>query len=765
MKKSIVENLNFSQAEAVLCIEKPLIIFAGAGTGKTRVITHKIAYLLSLGISPCSILAVTFTNKAAIEMKKRVIDLVPKTGSNVWISTFHSFCSYFLRTEALKIGVPSDFSIYNFADQKCVLKDCFKELNIDENKFVVSNIADRISRAKDDLRSPVNMTTKFNTENTLFANTVAEIYELYQKKMKNAGSLDFGDLIMQTVLAFQMYPILLDYYQGKYKYIMVDEYQDTNYAQYVLVKLLAAKYHNICVCGDDDQSIYSWRGADVNNILSFEKDYPNSRSIKLEQNYRSTPKILSVAYQVVKHNTARVDKRLWTQNCDDGCVKVLRTRNENDEALKIAKLIYLDVYSGKYNFSDFAIFYRTNAQSRVFEDAFRRICIPYTLIGTLKFYDRAEIKDIVAYLKFIHNQNDNVSFKRIINVPRRGVGKTSLEKLEKFSLMKNISMWQTIIFAREAGLTEKVIVALNSFVKFIRVSIELKNNASVREVVEKVIAHSGYVQELEIENLHESKIKIENIQELISAVKDFEKTSLDKSLMGYLTQVSLISDIDSADESKNKVTLMTLHLAKGLEFNNVFICGLEEGLFPIIRETTICNKRELEEERRLMYVGMTRAKKRLYLCWSLERTIYGKTKWSAPSRFILEAGFKDEIMYIKQNFSMNLNRKFSAINMGTGFNKKFPSATEVKYNIFDDYHHSYIALNDKTKDELVSTTGASIVKILCKFKIGAMVTHPIFGRGKIIEKSGIGNDLKLTVLFEDGQWKKLLARVANLTLI
>jgi DNA helicase-2/ATP-dependent DNA helicase PcrA len=748
MKKFTVGNLNFSQAQAVLCIESPLIIFAGAGTGKTRVITNRIAYLLSLGISPHSILAVTFTNKAAMEMKKRVTDLVTETGLNVWISTFHSFCSCLLRTEALKIGLPSNFSIYNFSDQKGVVKDCFKELNIDENKFTVSSVVDRISRAKDELKFPVDMTTKFSNENGLFVNTVAKVYELYQKKMKTTGSLDFGDLIMQTVLAFQKHPMLLDYYQEKYKYIVIDEYQDTNYAQYVLAKLLAAKYHNICVCGDDDQSVYSWRGADINNILNFEKDYPNSKSIKLEQNYRSTPQILSAAYRVVKHNAARIDKRLWTQNLDEGCVKVLRAMNGNDEALKVAKLIYLDnIHSGKYNFSDFAIFYRTNAQSRVFEDAFGKIGIPYTIVGTLKFYDRAEIKDIMAYLKFIYNQNDNISFKRIINVPKRGVGKVSVEKLEKFALMKNISMWQAILFAKESGLTKKAIIALNSFSKFIRGLIELKNNSSISEIVEKVVANSGYVQGLEIENSHESKAKMENVQELISAVKDFESTSLDKSLMGYLTQVSLISDVDFINESKDKVTLMTLHLAKGLEFNNVFICGLEEGLFPIIRETNTYNKRELEEERRLMYVGMTRAKKHLYLCWSLERTIYGKTKWNIPSRFILEAGFEDEIMYMKQG---NFNREFSMTNRYASFNK-------IIHNRFNTHRNNsnVVAFN---------VSIASTARNLDNFKIGAMVLHPVFGKGKIIEKSGIENDLKLTILFEDGQQKKLLARVANLTL-
>jgi DNA helicase-2/ATP-dependent DNA helicase PcrA len=757
MKETLTKNLNSSQSEAVLCTEGPLIIFAGAGTGKTRVITQRIAHLLSLGIAPWSILAVTFTNKAAAEMKKRIVDLSPQTGSNVWISTFHSFCVYFLRVEASKISLSPNFLIYDFADQKNVVKDCMKELNIDEKKFKISSIVNKISRAKDELKSPANMATDAENIGDFFGTTIAKVYELYQKKLERTGALDFGDLIMRTVSTLQQYPTLLEYYQEKYRYIMVDEYQDTNHAQYMFVKLFAGKHHNICVCGDDDQSVYSWRGADINNILDFEKDYPNSKSVKLEQNYRSTPKILSVAYQVVKHNTARINKQLWTQNPDDGSVRVLKAANENDEAAKVVNLISLNTYNNKYKLSDFAIFYRTNAQSRTFEDAFRRMGIPYTVIGTLRFYDRAEIKDIMAYLKLIHNQNDNVSFKRIINIPKRGIGKTSIETLERFALLKNISIWQAIPFAHEAGLSKGVVVALNSFAQLVKAFIELKNNASVKEITEKVITQSGYLKELETENTPESKTKIENIQELISAASDFENRSPDKSLAGYLTQVSLISDIDSFDESKGKATLMTLHLAKGLEFDNVFICGLEEGLFPI--GESAYNQEELEEERRLMYVGMTRAKKHLYLCWSPERTVYGKTKWSMPSRFITEAGFKTEFAQRKQNFQNNFSQPFNKTKWSNSFNKNYSKAETVYRN---DNTYDYIPPNDEiTKDEPFYISDGD----LSPYKIGAVVLHPVFGKGKIIEKNGIGDNLKLVILFDNGQWKKLLTRIANLTLI
>ncbi len=542
MKEILTKNLNPSQTEAVLYIKGPLIIFAGAGTGKTRVITHRIAYLLSLGVEPQSILAVTFTNKAASEMKRRISDLIPGTGANALVLTFHSFCAHFLHAEASRINLNPNFSIYDFIDQKNVVKDCIKELNIDEKRFKLSTIANKISRAKDDLKFPSDMSAEAKYAGDFFGTTAAKIYELYQKKLERADAVDFGDLIMRTVSALQQHLELLERYREKCKYIMVDEYQDTNHAQYTFIKLLAGKHRNICVVGDDDQSVYSWRGADINNILDFEKDYPNAKSVKLEQNYRSTPKILSTANQVVKHNNARISKRLWTQNPDNGSVTVLKALNENNEAEKIAEkiteLIYLSMYGNKYKFSDFAVFYRTNAQSRTFEDAFRSSRIPYVVVGTLRFYGRAEIKDVIAYLKLIHNPNDNVSFKRVINIPRRGIGKTSIETLEKFAQLKNMSIWQSVPFAREVGLAKRPIKALNSFAQLIKDFSVLKKGGSVKLIAEKVITDSGYLKELEAENTPESKIKIGNMQELISAVDDFETRSSDKSLAGYLTQIA-----------------------------------------------------------------------------------------------------------------------------------------------------------------------------------------------------------------------------------
>ena len=757
MENTLTDNLNNSQKEAVLCANGPLIIFAGAGTGKTRVITHRIAHLLSSGVPPWSILAVTFTNKAAAEMKKRVNDLAPGAGANVWVSTFHSFCAYFLRVEASKINLSPDFLIYDFADQKNLIKDCIKEISLDEKKFKASSITEKISRAKDDLKFPSDMAADAEESGDFFGTTIAKVYQLYQKKLETAQALDFGDLIMRTVVALQQYPAMLEHYQQKFKYILVDEYQDTNHAQYMLARLLADKHHNICVVGDDDQSVYSWRGADITNILDFEKDYPEAKSIKLEQNYRSTPKILSASWQVVKHNSGRVEKKLWTQNPDSGTVAVVKAENENDEAAKTVDLIALNTHNGKNKLSDFAVFYRTNAQSRVFEDAFRRAGMPYAVIGTLRFYDRAEIKDIMAYLKLIHNPNDNISLKRIINIPRRGIGKTSVENLEKEAIQRGISIWQAIPFAAEAGLNRSAVAAFNSFAELIKAFIGLKENESVKHIAEKVITHSGYRKELEAENTPESQTKIENIEELITAVSEFEQRSPDKSLSGYLTQIALVSDLDSLDESQGKVTLMTLHLAKGLEFENVFVCGLEEGLFPI--GESAFNPEDLEEERRLMYVGMTRAKKHLYLCWASERTVYGKTRWNMPSRFIAEAGFKEEFAERKPNpnsFNRGFNRtKWNSANAYGGGAK-----TQYKYK--DENSYEYIPSDDEiSKDEPLYAPNADS----SPYKIGTLVSHPVFGKGKIIEKSGIGDDLKLVVLFENHQWKKLLARVSNLTLI
>ena len=722
-----LENLNNSQKEAVLHTEGPLIIFAGAGTGKTRVITYRIAYLLEQGVKPYNILAVTFTNKAANEMRKRVNELTDNMAYDVKVSTFHSFCLYLLSCEAKNFGIDPNFLIYDMGEQVNVIKECIKEMNLDDKKFKPTWVANRISRAKDDLDTPKDMNDDCQAKGDFYGKTVSAIYELYQKKLKTYNAFDFGDLIMQTVLNLQAYPDILSKYQDKFKYILVDEYQDTNHAQYVLTKMLAEKYKNICVVGDDDQSIYSWRGADITNILDFEKDYPGCTTVKLEENYRSTPKILQKAWNVVKNNTGRVPKQLWTSNEDKGNINVFQNMNENDEAARVVDMILINRESG-YKLSDFAVFYRTNAQSRALEDALRRQGIAYNVVGTLKFYERAEIKDIMAYLKLIHNTNDNVSFKRVVNVPRRGVGKSSMDKLESFANSKGISLYEALKFVDTSIIPKSSLTAMNSFRTIIEKNVMTKQNKTVKEIVETVIEDSGYIRELELSDSPENKSRVENIQEFVSAVEDFERRSPDKTLAGYLSQVALVTDIDSWQDTDDKVTLMTLHLAKGLEFKNVFIVGLEEGLFPI--GESAYDEQELEEERRLMYVGMTRAKENLYMTWASERTVFGKTKWNVPSRFLLEAGFTEQLS----------NRAArNVVTNNVSFVSKYKEE-EITYEPLERVDNS-------------------------PYQIGTIVSHQAFGNGKIIEKSGSGDNLKLVVLFSNGQWKKLLAKFANLTII
>ena len=721
-----LDNLNNSQKEAVLHTEGPLIIFAGAGTGKTRVITYRIAYLLEHGVRPYNILAVTFTNKAANEMRKRVSDLTDNMAYDVRVSTFHSFCLYLLSCEAKNFGIDPNFLIYDMGEQVNVIKECIKELNLDDKKFKPTWVANRISRAKDDLDTPKDMSDDCQAKGDFYGKTVSVIYELYQKKLKTYNAFDFGDLIMQTVLNLQEHPEILSKYQDKFQYILVDEYQDTNHAQYVLTKMLAEKYKNICVVGDDDQSIYSWRGADITNILDFEKDYPGCKTVKLEENYRSTPKILQRAWNVVKNNTGRVPKQLWTSNEDKGNINVFQNMNENDEAARVVDMILINRESG-YKLSDFAVFYRTNAQSRALEDALRRQGIPYNVVGTLKFYERAEIKDIMAYLKLIHNPNDNVSFKRVVNVPRRGVGKSSMDKLETFAASKGISLYEALKFADTTIIPKSSLAAMNSFRTIIEKNIMTKFNKTVKEIVETVIEDTGYIRELELSESPENKSRIENIQEFVSAVEDFERRSPDRSLAGYLSQVALVTDIDSWQDAEDKVTLMTLHLAKGLEFKNVFIVGLEEGLFPI--GDSAYDEQELEEERRLMYVGMTRAKENLYMTWATSRTVFGKTQFRMPSRFLLEAGFTEQLS----------NRAArNVVTNAMSFESKF--SEEITYEPLEREDNS-------------------------PYQIGTIVSHQVFGNGKIIEKSGSGDNLKLVVLFSNGQWKKLLAKFANLTIV
>src|SRR3989339_453140 len=666
--ETLTANLNENQQQAALHLEGPLLIFAGAGTGKTRVITHRIANLISKGVHPSKILAVTFTNKAAEEMRRRVDELFPGRGRAVWISTFHSFGAQFLRVEAKNIGLNPEFLIYDTSDQKKVLTDCVKELNLDEKKFKPGRMIEVISRAKDELIDADSYGIHALTSGDYFRQISATIYSLYQKKLKTAGAVDFGDLLMLTVSSLRDNKQLLEKYQERFRYVLVDEYQDTNHAQYLLTKYFSAKHKNICVVGDDDQSIYSWRGADIRNILEFERDYPGCHTVKLEQNYRSTASILDAAWQVVRNNSKRVDKKVWTDNHAGAPVNFVEVADENDEAQWIVDDVARRAAEGGLAYSDCAVFYRVNAQSRVLEDAFRRSGIPYAVIGTMRFYERHEIKDILAYLRLMHNPQDNVSFRRVINAPRRGIGKTSMDALDHLALERSVSLWDAIDNIGACAISSGAKKAFTSFKQLIGELRRNKDSMTTKEIAALVIDKTGYVRELEAEDTPESKSRIENIYELFTAIDDFETRSPDKTLSGYLTQVALVSDADdlAGEEDRNKVTLMTLHLAKGLEFKTVFIVGLEEGLFPI--GEAAFDPEELEEERRLMYVGMTRAKEDLYLCCAAQRRVFGKTQWNMPSRFMEEAR---SIANVKLH---TLRRNVAAANMAGGSeNGKVPA--------------------------------------------------------------------------------------------
>ena len=730
-----MDKLNAPQREAVLHGAGPMIVFAGAGTGKTRIITYRIAHLLGQGVPPWSILAVTFTNKAANEMSRRVDILVPGKGRSVWISTFHSFCAQFLRVEAEQIKLKSDFLIYDDSDQRQVLKQCIRELNLDEKKFKPGRFVELISRAKDELLDADSYDIHSEVSNDLHRQVCAQVYKLYQKKLDIAAALDFGDLLMRTVFALRDNQAVREKYQERFRYLLVDEYQDTNHAQYLLTKYLSAKHKNICVVGDDDQSIYSWRGADIKNILEFEKDNPDCRSVKLEQNYRSTPNILGPAWNVIQNNESRVPKKLWTENSEGNGIRLLENLNETQEAQKITDEIEFIHTKEKCTLNDFAVFYRTNAQSRVFEDAFRRGGIPYTIIGSLRFYERAEVKDILGYMRLVHNPDDDVSFRRVINSPKRGIGKSSVETLADSAREKGVSLWAALESIGGTTLSGGAMKRFRDFRILIEGLRSEKDAHTVLETAKNILEKTAYIKELEQEDSIEAQGRIENIYELINAITEFEKISPDRSLGGYLTSVSLVSDLDDLKDDASRVTLMTLHLAKGLEFKTVFIAGLEEGLFPMGEASF--DKEEIEEERRLMYVGMTRAKEYLYLSWASERRVFGKTRWNLPSRFIEEAGLE-----VKSRTAPAADLRYAAVTSSSDGN-----GTDLKL----------FARHLEEDLDIVQEHGP--------YCLGSRVRHDQFGEGKIIDKSGQGEELKLVVLFDSGQWKKLLVKYANLQAI
>lgn len=629
-----LEKLNPEQREAVLHTEGPLLILAGAGSGKTRVLTYRIAYMIEeKGINPWNILAITFTNKAAQEMKERVGQLIGST-QDMWISTFHAACARILRRDIERLdGYKSNFVIFDTKDQEAVIKDCLKELNLNEKNFPFKTVSSVISNAKNMLEDPARFAQK--SMNDIRMKKTADIYALYQKKLKKNNALDFDDILFKAVELLANNPDILSYYQNKFRYIMIDEYQDTNYCQYRLVSLLAKQHHNLCVVGDDDQSIYSWRGADIGNILNFEKDFPSAKVIKLEQNYRSTQTILDAANAVIKNNFGRKSKKLWTENETGGSIIFYNALDEWGEANFISSEIkhLQDAYGKRLN--EFAVLYRTNAQSRVIEEAFMSHGIPYRIIGGFKFYDRKEVKDVIAYLRLIQNPDEDVSLKRVINIPKRGIGNSTLEAIESYARQTDDSLFGALLSIDDIeGVSKKALGNIKEFVKLISglmAAAEIKPPSAVlKELLEK----SGYLDALQKEGDEDSLTRAENIKELLSATLEFESKNPEANLQMFLEQMALMSDIDNLETEAEAVVLMTLHSAKGLEFPVVFMSGMEEGVFPSQR--SYFEEHQMEEERRLMYVGITRARETLYLTAAFERTLFGSTTYNIVSQFIKE---------------------------------------------------------------------------------------------------------------------------------
>ncbi|WP_425457168.1 DNA helicase PcrA [Aquibacillus sediminis] len=733
----LLKGLNNRQKEAVQHTEGPLLIMAGAGSGKTRVLTHRIAYLLGeKEVSPRSILAITFTNKAAREMKDRVYRLVGPEGASIWVSTFHSMCVRILRRDIDRIGYSSNFSILDSGDQLTVIKNIVKELNIDPKKFEPRAILGAISSAKNELVSPEEYSQKVGN---FYDQQIAKVYEKYQKTLRKNQSLDFDDLIMQTIRLFERVPEVLEYYQRRFQYIHVDEYQDTNHAQYYLVKLLAKRYENLCVVGDSDQSIYRWRGADIQNILSFEKDYPNATVVMLEQNYRSTKSILDAANTVIENNTGRKPKKLWTDNTEGSKINYYQASTEQEEGLFVANKVKDFIASGEYEYKDIAILYRTNAQSRSIEETFVKSNIPYQIIGGTKFYDRKEIKDMLAYLRLIVNPDDDLSFARVVNEPKRGIGKTSVEKLQAYAADHDISLFTAVQEVDFVGVSAKATKSLAEFGALIKNWTQQQEFLTATDMVDEVLRRTGYEDMLKNDRSIEAQSRLENLEEFKTVTKHFEEQSEDKTLVAFLTDLALIADIDKVDEdptADDNITLMTLHSAKGLEFPVVFLIGLEENVFPHSR--SIMDEEEMAEERRLAYVGITRAEKQLFLTHAKMRTLYGRTNMNPVSRFINE--IPDELIEGMEQ------EKPSSFGSSMSQQKTSPFAT--------------IQQRPKKRAKRTTTTGGESIG----WQAGDKATHKKWGQGTVVRVHGEGEAMELDIAFPAPTGiKRLLAKFAPIT--
>ncbi|MEC0234386.1 DNA helicase PcrA [Paenibacillus kribbensis] len=762
-----VARLNPPQRQAVEVVDGPLLIMAGAGSGKTRVLTHRIAYLIATRkTAPWGILAITFTNKAAREMQDRVSKLIGPQGRDVWVSTFHSMCVRILRRDIERIGFTSNFSILDSTDQLSVIRSCMKDLNIDTKKFEPKAVQSMMSTAKNELVTPEMYERKIGD---YFEGIVAKVYTKYQQRLKNNNSLDFDDLIMATIQLFKEVPEVLDFYQKKFQYIHVDEYQDTNRAQYMLCKMLADKHHRICVVGDSDQSIYRWRGADISNILNFEEDYPEARTILLEQNYRSTSNILNAANEVIAQNTGRKPKKLWTDKEGGAKIKVYRADSEHDEGYFIASEINKNINAGK-TYSHHAILYRTNAQSRVVEEILIKSDIPYQIVGGIKFYDRKEIKDLLAYLRLLSNPDDDISLMRIINVPKRSIGDTTVGKLQAAAAERGVSIFRVLQVVDDLGFAGRTRNALVEFYDMIEGLNRMVDYLSVTELTEKMLETTQYRLELQNENTLESRARLENIDEFLSVTMEFEKGAEDKSLVSFLTDLALIADIDSMnddeDEQSDAVVLMTMHSAKGLEFPIVFIVGMEEGVFPHSR--AFLDNEELEEERRLAYVGITRAEEQLFLTCAQMRTLFGRTTANPPSRFLEEIPdeLKEDTIIRQDRYrrSGNVGGSYGGRGLGKssgsnfGGERSFDSMSRSGSTASASPRVTVTTSSSAKPSPAASAGGPSI------FAAGDKVQHGKWGVGTIVAVKGTGNDMELQIAFPAPVGvKRLLAGFAPIT--
>ena len=752
----LLTGMNDRQAEAVQTTDGPLLIMAGSGSGKTRVLTHRIAYLIDEKlVNPWNILAITFTNKAAREMKERAFSLNPAT-EDCLIATFHSMCVRILRREADHIGYNRNFTIVDPGEQRTLMKRILKNLNLDPKKWNERAILGTISNAKNDL---IDEVAYENMAGDMYTEIVAKCYTAYQKELRQSEAMDFDDLIMLTLRLFDQNPDVLTYYQQRYQYIHVDEYQDTNHAQYQLVKLLASRFKNICVVGDADQSIYGWRGADMQNILDFEKDYPEAKVVLLEENYRSTKTILQAANEVIRNNRNRRPKNLWTQNEDGEEIVYYRANDEQDEALFVARTIDQLTREG-YSHKDFAVLYRTNAQSRTVEEALLKANIPYTMVGGTKFYSRKEIRDVISYLNLIANPSDNISYERVVNEPKRGVGPGTVEKIRNFAASQNVSLLEASSQIMLSLVKGKAAQSVFDFANLILNLREQLDELTVTELVEIVLEKTGYTEQLVAQGTLESQARIENIEEFLSVTKNFdehsendtEETGLDK-LSRFLNDLALVADTDDAGtQESSEVTLMTLHAVKGLEFPVVFIIGMEENVFPLSRATE--EEDELEEERRLAYVGITRAEKVLFLTNANSRLLYGKTNYNRPTRFLNEIS-SDLLNY--QGLARPANTSFKASYVN-GKTVQFGQGTSLAQALQE--RKRQVGPSSISSSQLPFGKNIEATQPDLNWAIGDIAHHKKWGDGTVLEVSGSGSSLELKINFPEVGLKKLLASVA-----